>query len=149
LDCGLLLQRLCRGVLTAHRSPMGGGGGVCEQGASYTSMGKEKDVPKWTAFDADPLQLARMIQLNFASARVTHPECRLVILTDSTTELDVDGLTPPLPGPPVELVRMAGMNKKEEMLSRMKARIRFLSQVVPSPFTQLPAPGRAYSIHAS
>jgi len=151
----------------------GGGGGVgvgCEQGATYTTLGKEKEVPEWTQFDADPMEMAKMIQLNFASARVTHPNCRLVsplsphrgprfrspcaptsactsdrsvfwtccacdisarkqvILTDSTTQLDVDGLTPSLPGPPVELIRMAGMNKKEEMLSRMKARIRFLSQ---------------------
>jgi len=99
-----------------------------DAGATYTTLGKEKEVPEWTQFDADPMEMAKMIQLNFASARVTHPNCRLVILTDSTTQLDVDGLTPSLPGPPVELIRMAGMNKKEEMLSRMKARIRFLSQ---------------------
>jgi hypothetical protein len=50
----------------------------CEQGATYTTLGKEKEVPTWTQFDADPMELAKMIQLNFASARVTHPNCRLV-----------------------------------------------------------------------
>eukprot|EP00959_Pyramimonas_sp_CCMP1952_P200952 4202774-Pyramimonas_sp.AAC.1 len=42
-----------------------------------------------------------MIHLLFESARLVHPNCRLVILTDTTSKF-TDAVSPGLPGPPVE-----------------------------------------------
>ncbi|KAK3262792.1 hypothetical protein CYMTET_28371 [Cymbomonas tetramitiformis] len=61
----------------------------------------------------------------FDSARASHPGCRLVLLTDDKTQFDTDYLSPP--GPRVQVKRVANLDPGEQMVSRMKARIRFLA----------------------
>uniref|UniRef100_A0A6T7W174 Nucleotide-diphospho-sugar transferase domain-containing protein n=1 Tax=Pyramimonas obovata TaxID=1411642 RepID=A0A6T7W174_9CHLO len=79
-------------------------------------------------FDAEAKNVDRMIQMNFESARITHPRCRLVVLSDPTTPFDLKKITPSLEGPPVEVFRAENLDKKEEMISRMRARIQFLKE---------------------
>lgn len=57
----------------------------------------------WAKFDAEQKNVDNMIRLNFESARLTHPECRLVILTDMITPFNVNELQPDLPGPRIEV----------------------------------------------
>eukprot|EP00854_Cymbomonas_tetramitiformis_P020630 gene20630-24732_t len=93
----------------------------------YKSAGTKKSVPTWSKFDSNMDKMSKMIQMNFESARLTHPGCRLVILTDENTVFTPMATTVEVPGPPVEVVRIAGLDVHEEMISRMKARIKFLA----------------------
>uniref|UniRef100_A0A7S0MX55 Hexosyltransferase n=1 Tax=Pyramimonas obovata TaxID=1411642 RepID=A0A7S0MX55_9CHLO len=88
-------------------------------------------LPNWAEFDQDRSKVDDMIKLNFESARLTHPLCRLVILTDTSTPFSLDEMDPPCPtcaGPKVEVVRARGLDAAEEMVSRLRARIAFLGQ---------------------
>jgi hypothetical protein len=57
-----------------------------------------KKLPLWAQFDRDLTKVETMIRLNFESARLTHPACRLVILTDLNTTLALDKIDPGVPG---------------------------------------------------
>mmetsp|Transcript_34317 Transcript_34317/g.75072 ORF Transcript_34317/g.75072 Transcript_34317/m.75072 type:complete len:395 (-) Transcript_34317:207-1391(-) len=85
-------------------------------------------LPRWAQYNQNRKKSENMIKMNFESARMTHPECRLVILTDKHTPFTLTTLTPKLPGPPIELVRHKGLNTTEEMLSRLQARVSFLDK---------------------
>jgi hypothetical protein len=71
---------------------------------SYSKFGRgESAVPQWAKFDVQLDSMQHMIRMNFESARLTHPGCRLVVLSDPHTPLESAQLDPALPGPPVEV----------------------------------------------
>lgn len=88
--------------------------------------GVKARVPDYAHVNLDSGRAEWMIHMNFESARLTHSGCRLVVLTDTNTTLNVDTMTPAQRGPAVEVVRVPDLNPKEEMISRQKARIHFL-----------------------
>jgi len=94
---------------------------------TYVKDGKTKSTPEWFTFDSETKKVSQMIHLLFESARVTHPNCRLVILTDMDTKF-TNAVDPGVAGPKVELVRNKGLDVQEGMISRMKARTRFLTE---------------------
>ena len=55
-------------------------------------------LPSWAEFDRDHTKVDDMIRLNFESARLTHPLCRLVILTDTHTEFSLHKVDPGVSG---------------------------------------------------
>ena len=53
----------------------------------------KKKLPSWAEWDRDIEKVQTMIHFNFESARITHKQCRLVILTDNSTEFSMDKIS--------------------------------------------------------